>query len=120
VAGHSDREGDALKRLRRIEGRVRGVWRVVEEGTCRIAVLTRVSATTRAPRTLGEPMDTCVRIATADGGDSNDIKPEEAGDTPSPASYAGGCRPPRCPSMPPSGTPRTWRPCIAMHSYTLT
>jgi CsoR family transcriptional regulator, copper-sensing transcriptional repressor len=44
-AGHKD---DHLKRLRRIEGQVRGIARMVESDTYCIDVLTQVSAATRA------------------------------------------------------------------------
>ena len=45
-AGHKD---DHLKRLRRIEGQVRGIARMVESDAYCIDVLTQVSAVTRRP-----------------------------------------------------------------------
>ena len=39
---------DYLKRLRRIEGQVRGLQRLIDEDTFRIDILTQVSAVTKA------------------------------------------------------------------------
>ncbi|MFJ8811198.1 metal-sensitive transcriptional regulator [Streptomyces sp. NPDC102490] len=85
MASYSNRKEDVLKRLRRIEGQVRGLQRMVEEDTYCIDVLTQVSATTRALQSfalqmLDEHMDTCVRTAVADGTDSGDIELKEASD----------------------------------------
>ncbi|MGC0386627.1 metal-sensitive transcriptional regulator [Streptomyces sp. SAI-129] len=84
MASYSNRKEDVLKRLRRIEGQVRGLQRLVEEDTYCIDVLTQVSATTRALQSfalqmLDEHMDTCVRTAVADGS-GGDIKLKEASD----------------------------------------
>ncbi len=46
--GYSDTKEAHLKRLRRIEGQVRGIARMVENDTYCIDVLTQVSAVTRA------------------------------------------------------------------------
>jgi DNA-binding FrmR family transcriptional regulator len=46
--GYHDSKADVLARLRRIEGQVRGLQRMVEEDTYCIDVLTQVSASTRA------------------------------------------------------------------------
>ena len=48
VPGYSERKDDHLRRLRRIEGQVRGLQRMVEEDKYCIDVLTQVSAVTRA------------------------------------------------------------------------
>jgi CsoR family transcriptional regulator, copper-sensing transcriptional repressor len=48
MPGYSNSKADLLKRLRRIEGQVRGLQRMVEEDTYCIDVLTQVSAATRA------------------------------------------------------------------------
>jgi CsoR family transcriptional regulator, copper-sensing transcriptional repressor len=48
VPGYHDHKNDLLKRLRRIEGQVRGLERMVESDTYCIDVLTQVSAATRA------------------------------------------------------------------------
>ncbi len=48
MAGYTGTREDYLKRLRRIEGQVRGLQRMVEEDTYCIDVLTQVSAVTKA------------------------------------------------------------------------
>lgn len=46
--GYSDDREAVLKRLRRVEGQVRGLQRMVTEDAYCIDVLTQISATTRA------------------------------------------------------------------------
>ena len=46
--GYIHRKDEYLKRLRRIEGQVRGLQRMVEEDTYCIDVLTQVAAVTKA------------------------------------------------------------------------
>src|SRR5690349_22331017 len=63
-----------LKRLRRIEGQVRGLQRMVEEEAYCIDVLTQVSAATKALQSvavalLEEHLRHCVTDAAAQGGD---------------------------------------------------
>ena len=48
IRGYSMDKDDYLKRLRRIEGQVRGLQRMVEEDTYCIDVLTQISAATKA------------------------------------------------------------------------
>jgi CsoR family transcriptional regulator, copper-sensing transcriptional repressor len=48
VRGYTISKDDYLKRLRRIEGQVRGLQRMIDEDTYCIDVLTQVSAATRA------------------------------------------------------------------------
>ena len=48
VPGYSMTKDDYLKRLRRIEGQVRGLQRLVESDTYCIDVLTQISACTSA------------------------------------------------------------------------
>ncbi len=48
MAGYTGSKDDYLKRLRRIEGQVRGLQRMVEEDTYCIDVLTQVAAVTKA------------------------------------------------------------------------
>ena len=48
MAGYSGSKQDYLRRLRRIEGQVRGLQRMVEEDTYCIDVLTQVAAVTKA------------------------------------------------------------------------
>jgi DNA-binding FrmR family transcriptional regulator len=72
--GYHDTKDDVLKRLRRIEGQVRGLQRMVDEDTYCIDVLTQVSAATRALQSvavglLDEHLRHCVAGAMAAGGD---------------------------------------------------
>jgi CsoR family transcriptional regulator, copper-sensing transcriptional repressor len=72
-----------LKRLRRIEGQVRGVHRMVEQDTYCIEVLTQISAATRALEAvalalLDEHLSHCVSDAIHTGGDTADNKLKEA------------------------------------------
>src|SRR5688572_29586884 len=48
MVGYSDNKAAVQKRLRRIEGQVRGIQRMVDEDTYCIEVLTQISAATRA------------------------------------------------------------------------
>jgi DNA-binding FrmR family transcriptional regulator len=71
-----------LNRLRRVEGQVRGLQRMVEADTYCIDVLTQVSATTAALRAvalelLDEHLHHCVRHAVEDG-ESADARLAEA------------------------------------------
>jgi DNA-binding FrmR family transcriptional regulator len=70
--GYADNKDDYSKRLRRIEGQVRGVQRMIDEDTYCIDVLTQVSAITRALQAvavslLDEHVRHCVRNAIDDG-----------------------------------------------------
>jgi DNA-binding FrmR family transcriptional regulator len=83
MTGYQNDKDDILRRLRRIQGQVRGLQRMVEEDTYCIDVLTQVSATTRALQSfalqmLGKHLDTCVRDAVAEGGEEGSIKIKEA------------------------------------------
>lgn len=48
MAGYTGSKDDYLKRLRRIEGQVRGLQRMVEEDQYCIDILTQVAAVTKA------------------------------------------------------------------------
>lgn len=81
--GYSDNKDDLLKRLRRAEGQVRGIARMVEEDKYCIDILTQVSAATKALETvalslLGDHLSHCVAEATAEGGPVADAKIREA------------------------------------------
>ena len=83
VAGYSGNRDDHLKRLRRIEGQVRGLQRMVEEDKYCIDILTQVSAVTRALQSfslelLDEHLGSCVVEAAARGGRDADEKVREA------------------------------------------
>ena len=53
VAGYTGSRDDYLKRLRRIEGQVRGLQRMVEEDQYCIDILTQVAAVTKALQAVG-------------------------------------------------------------------
>lgn len=81
--GYTPDKEDYLKRLRRIEGQVRGLARMVEDDKYCIDILTQVSATTRALQSvalglLEDHLGHCVTQALAEGGDVADAKVREA------------------------------------------
>jgi len=81
--GYSDEKDAVLKRLRRIEGQVRGLQRMVEEDRYCIEVLEQVSAATRALQSvalelLDDHMAHCVADAVKVGGDDAAAKLHEA------------------------------------------
>lgn len=81
--GYSATKDAQLKRLRRIEGQVRGLQRQVEADTYCIDVLTQVSAATKALESfalglLEQHLSHCVAQALAAGGDQADAKVKEA------------------------------------------
>jgi DNA-binding FrmR family transcriptional regulator len=68
VRGYTMNKDDYLKRLRRIEGQVRGLQRLIEEDTYCIDVLTQVSAINKALQSvavglLDEHVRHCVKHA---------------------------------------------------------
>lgn len=81
--GYSATKDAHLKRLRRVEGQVRGLQRQVENDTYCIDVLTQVSAATKALEAfalslLEEHLRHCVAEAVRAGGDEADAKVKEA------------------------------------------
>jgi len=81
--GYAGDKDAYLKRLRRIEGQVRGIQRLVDEDTYCIDVMTQISAATRALQgvALGlmeDHLQHCVAEAVAQGGDEADEKLAEA------------------------------------------
>jgi len=83
MAGYSNNKERHLQRLRRIEGQVRGLQRMVDEDKYCIDVLTQVSAVTRALQSfslelLDEHMAGCMVEAAAKGGREADEKVREA------------------------------------------
>jgi DNA-binding FrmR family transcriptional regulator len=85
VYGYTQDKEDYLKRLRRIEGQVRGLQKMVEDDKYCIDVLTQVSAVTKALQTvalglLEDHLGYCVTQAVAEGGDAADAKVREASD----------------------------------------
>ncbi|MGW1200757.1 metal-sensitive transcriptional regulator [Streptomyces sp. NPDC002536] len=81
--GYSKQKDQHLKRLRRIEGQIRGLQRMVEEDVYCIDILTQVSASTKALQSfalqlLQEHLRHCVAQAAVQGGDEIDAKVAEA------------------------------------------
>lgn len=81
--GYTDTKDAHLKRLRRIEGQVRGIARMVEEDAYCIDVLTQVSAVTRALQAvslglLEEHIAHCVVDAARESDDAAAEKVAEA------------------------------------------
>jgi DNA-binding FrmR family transcriptional regulator len=85
VVGYAESKQDVLRRLRRIEGQVRGLQRMVGEDAYCIEVLTQISAATKALQSvalelLGEHLAHCVQEALQSGGPEADAKVREARD----------------------------------------
>ena len=85
MRGYTDDKDGYLKRLRRIEGQIRGLQRMVENDEYCIDVLTQISAATKALESvslglLDEHLKHCVAEAVAQGGDIADAKVREASD----------------------------------------
>jgi DNA-binding FrmR family transcriptional regulator len=83
VAGYEGRKDELGKRLRRIEGQVRGLQRMVNDDAYCIDVLTQVSAVTRALQAVAielveDHLGHCVADALAHGGDEAKAKIDEA------------------------------------------
>ena len=83
VNGYTASKEDLLKRLRRAEGQVRGIARMVEEDKYCIDILTQVSAATKALESvalslLADHLSHCVAEASAQGGAVADEKIREA------------------------------------------
>ncbi|WP_234478529.1 metal-sensitive transcriptional regulator [Streptomyces sp. MBT65] len=81
--GYHHQKDEHLKRLRRIEGQVRGLQRMVDEDVYCIDILTQVSASTKALQSfalqlLEEHLRHCVADAAVKGGEEIDAKVEEA------------------------------------------
>ena len=85
MPGYSSTKDDQLKRLRRIEGQVRGIAKMVEDDKYCIDVLTQVSAATKALQAvalglLDAHMAHCVVNAARAGGAEQETKLKEASD----------------------------------------
>ena len=81
--GYIKDKDDYLKRLRRVEGQIRGLQRMVDEEVYCIDILTQVSAVTKALQSvalglLDDHLAHCVVQAAAAGGPEADIKVKEA------------------------------------------
>jgi DNA-binding FrmR family transcriptional regulator len=85
VPGYASGKDDYLKRLRRVEGQVRGLQRMVDEDTYCIDVLTQVAAVTKALQAvslglLEDHLAHCVVDAARTGDAEAQVKIREAAD----------------------------------------
>ncbi|NUT91650.1 MAG: metal-sensitive transcriptional regulator [Saccharothrix sp.] len=85
MRGYTTGKDDYLKRLRRVEGQVRGLQRMVENDEYCIDVLTQIAAATKALQAVSlglidEHLKHCVAEALAEGGENADAKVREASD----------------------------------------
>jgi DNA-binding FrmR family transcriptional regulator len=85
MRGYTAGKDDYLKRLRRIEGQIRGLQRMVENDEYCIDVLTQISAATKALQSVSlglidEHLKHCVAEAIAAGEDTGTDKIREASD----------------------------------------
>jgi CsoR family transcriptional regulator, copper-sensing transcriptional repressor len=85
MPGYTANKDEYLKRLRRVEGQIRGIAKMVDEDKYCIDVLTQVSAATKALQSvalglLEEHMAGCVVDAARAGGPQADAKVREAAD----------------------------------------
>jgi DNA-binding FrmR family transcriptional regulator len=83
MRGYTQDKDAYLRRLRRIEGQVRGIARMVDEDVYCIDVLTQVSAVTRALQAvalglLEDHLGACVTEAVRKGGDEGTEAVREA------------------------------------------
>src|SRR5258708_37118890 len=83
VYGYAENKDEYLKRLRRIEGQVRGLQRMVGDDQYCIDILTQVAAVTKALQAvaiglLEDHLGHCVAEAIAAGDDSASAKITEA------------------------------------------
>lgn len=81
--GYSADKENYARRLRRIEGQVRGIGKMIDEDKYCIDVLTQISAVTSALQSvalglLDEHLNHCVSHAVAEGGDEAERKLAEA------------------------------------------
>ncbi|WP_317642993.1 metal-sensitive transcriptional regulator [Bombiscardovia apis] len=83
MTGYVEDKKRVITRLRRIEGQVRAIEKMVENDTYCIDVLTQIAASSSALKSvalniLDDHMNHCVRQAAAKGGDEADEKMQEA------------------------------------------
>ena len=81
--GYSPHKEAHLRRLKRVEGQVRGIAKMIEDDKYCIDVLTQVSAATRALQAfslelIDQHMRSCLREAAVRGGPEADEKVDEA------------------------------------------
>ena len=85
MPGYAGSKDDYLKRLRRVEGQVRGVQKMVESDTYCIDILTQVSAITKALQAvslglLEDHVTHCVVDAARESDEAAQVKIREAAD----------------------------------------
>lgn len=85
MRGYTQDKEAYLRRLRRIEGQIRGLQRMVEQDEYCIDVLTQVSAANKALQSvslglLDEHLNHCVKEAISEGGENAEEKVREASD----------------------------------------
>ena len=83
MAGYSMSKDDYKARLRRIEGQVRGLQRLIDEDTYCIDVITQISSVTKALQGVGlglidEHIRHCVRDSLLEDTETGDAKIDEA------------------------------------------
>ncbi len=83
--GYGENKDDYLRRLRKIEGQVRGLQKMIEDDKYCIDILTQVAAATRALQSvalglLDQHLNHCVTDAIAEGSDTAAAKVREASD----------------------------------------
>ncbi|WP_264483444.1 metal-sensitive transcriptional regulator [Streptomyces pinistramenti] len=83
IHGYAQQKDAHLKRLRRIEGQIRGLQRMLEEDVYCIDILTQVSASTKGLQSFGlqlleEHLRHCVADAAVKGPAAIDAKVQEA------------------------------------------
>lgn len=79
MRGYSISKEDYLKRLRRIEGQVRGLQRMIEEDTYCIDVLTQITAATKALQSVSMGLlDQHVRHCVAEAAAGEDRERSDA------------------------------------------
>lgn len=83
MVSYSDKKEAIHKRLRRIEGQVRGLQRMVDEDKYCVEILDQVAAVTKALQAvalelLDDHLSHCVADALATGGKAADAKVSEA------------------------------------------
>ena len=81
--GYTHDKASYQRRLRRVEGQVRGLQRMIDEDKYCIDILTQVAAATKALQSvalglLEEHLSHCVAGAIAEGGDTANAKVREA------------------------------------------
>ena len=85
MAGYSGSKDDYLKRLRRMEGQVRGIARMVDEDVYCIDILTQVAAVTKALQAVSlglveDHLGHCVVDAARESDTAGEAKVREAAD----------------------------------------